>query len=245
MHRYRSCSDDFYVNLNLNTEMELGNHRESVLHFLELMRKRFPSMRNFYCREQGENVLEEDKEDGQYRWATVERKRICAGHVNPDALEDAIELHQYFLELAPHALSVSPLDCESLNLMFGFDFTYRGNHNQLIAEALGIPPAFDGFLDTSRAIAYEPSIQIAVDDDCRTQCRLSVESRTSAFHVRTGDFPEEQLSVYVTARRFGSLDPGESYNDVLSRLLEICTETVDSLVMDQVLLPLQHAISLK
>ena len=39
----------------------------------------------------------------------------------------------------PFSLSVSPLDCESLNIMFGFDFTYRGNHNQLLVEAWAWP----------------------------------------------------------------------------------------------------------
>ena len=39
------------------------------------------------------------------------------------------------------------------------------------------------------------------------QCRLSIETRTNAYQVRTGEFPEEQLSVYVTARRYGSLPP--------------------------------------
>ena len=247
MHRYEACSDDFYINLNLNTEMELTNNRETVLHFFEMLQRRYPTMRNFYCRERGENVLEEDKDNGQYRWATAEKKRICSGYVNPTTLESAIEQHGHVLDLAPAALAISPLDCESLNLMFGFDFTYRGNHNRLIAEALGLPPAFEGLLDTagSSAIAYEPSLQFALDDDCRTQCRLSVESRTTAFHVKAGEFPEEQLSVYVTARRFGSLDAGESHADVLRKLMEVCTNTLDHYIVDQVLLPLQQTIAMK
>lgn len=244
MHRYRNCGDDFYVNLNLNTEMELGSSRETTLHFFDLLRKKYPTMRNFYCRDRGENVLEEDKTLGNYRWATVEKKRICSGQVNPESLDSTIEQHRFVLDLVPHALSISTLDCESLNLMFGFDFTYRGNHNQLISEALGVPPAFEGLLDLpgARAIAYEPSIQIAVEEDCRLQCRLSVESRSGAYHVRTGEYPEEQISVYVTARRFGSLDQGETYGDVLDRLVAVCTQTVDDIAMEQVLLPLQQTI---
>lgn len=247
MHRYATCSDDFYINLNLNTEMELNSSRESVLHFFEVIQKKYPTMRNFYCRERGENVLEEDKEKGHYRWCSVEKKRICSGYVNPASLDSLIEQNEDILDLAPHALSVSPLDCESLNLMFGFDFTYAGNHNQLIAEALGVPPAFDGLLDesASNAISYDPSVQFSVSDDCRVQCRLSVESRTSAFQVRTGEFPEEQLSVYVTARRFGSLDPGETYKKVFHNLMNVCVETVDAYVIDQVLMPLRQTIAMK
>jgi hypothetical protein len=227
--------------------MELKAARESVLHFFEQVRKRYPSMRNFYGREHNEHVLEENKELGHYRWAAVEKKRLSAGYVNPDSIDDAIGLHRLVLELAPYALSVSDLDCESINLMYGFDFTYRGNHNQLIADVLGIVPAFDGFgsMPGVNPIAYEPSIQVAMDEDCRLQCRLSIETRSSAYHVRTGSYPEEQLSVYVTARQYGSLEAGETFVSVLQKLNEICLEVVDSHVLDQVLRPLQQTISLR
>ncbi len=242
---YGTCSDDFYINLNFNTEMELSQSRESVLHFFELIQKKYPLMRNFYCRDQGECVLEEEKSRGHYRWVTVENRRVCSGHVNPDSIEEVLAQHELILETAPFALSVSPIDCESFNLMYGFDFTYRGNHNQLVREVLGAPTAFESVADLAGAttIAYEPSIQFALDEDCRIQCRLSVETRTSAFHVRTGDFPEEQLSVYVTARRYGSLDPGESMVSVLHRLDDICREVVDNHVMERVLLPMQQMIA--
>ena len=247
MHRLGSCSDDFYINLNLNTEMELAVARESVLHFFEQVRKRFPSMGNFYGRDRSEHVLEEDKDRGHYRWASVDSKRLCAGYVNPNAIDDAMELHRLVLELAPYTLSVSELDCESISLMYGFDFTYRGNHNQLVSEALGIAPALESFTEMPGAnpVAYEPSIQIALDEECRVQCRLGVETRTTAYHVRTGVFPEEQLSVYVTARQYGSLADGETYQSVVQKLNEICREAVETHVLNQVLRPLQQTISLR
>jgi hypothetical protein len=245
MHPFGTCGDDFYVNLNLNTEMDLSQSRETTLHFFEQLRRKFPQMRNFYCRDRHEHVLEEDKDRGQYRWATIERKRMCSGVVNPDSLESAMDQHRYLLELAPFALSLSQIDCESLNLMYGFDFTCGGNHNQVIAEALGVCPAFDTLMEVAGAapLAYEPSIQIALEEDCRLQCRVSIESRTTAYHVRTGEYPEEQLSVYVTARRFGSLDPDETYASVLEKLASVCDEVIEQHVMQHVLLPLQQTIS--
>ena len=33
--------------------------------------------------------------------------------------------------------------------------------------------------------------------------------------LRLVEFPQEQLSVYVTARRYGSLDSGTTYVDIL------------------------------
>ena len=41
MGRYQSYSDDFYVNMNLNTEMELPHSRETVLHYFEQVKKQF------------------------------------------------------------------------------------------------------------------------------------------------------------------------------------------------------------
>ena len=128
-------SDDFYVNMNLNTEMDLPSNRETVLHFFEQIQKHYPTMKNFYNRDKGEFILEEDKDQGNYRWASVEGRRICAGYVNPPSLEEVMQQHLMLADLIPYTLSVSPLDCESLNLMFGFDFNYRGNHNSLVAEA--------------------------------------------------------------------------------------------------------------
>ena len=247
MPQFGSCSDDFYVNLNVNTEMELNQGRESVLHFFEQLKKRYPQMRNFYCRDQNEYVLEEEKELGHYRWSAVELKRICSGYVNPPHLDEAIAQHETVLELAPFALSASPLDCESINLMYGFDFSYRGNHNELVAEALGLPPALDTLAEEmqGRPVAYEPAIQIALDEDCRLQCRISVETRTSAYHMRSGTYPDEQISVYVTTRRYGSLEIGESFIDVMHKLDNTCREVVENYVVERVLLPLQQTISMK
>ena len=213
MNHYASLCDDFYVNMNLGTEMELPANRETVLHFFERIQKTYPTMRNFYCRERGDFILEEDKDQGAYRWCTIEPRRVCSGQVNPDSIDAAMEQHKLILELAPYMLSVSPLDCEALDLLFGFDFTYRGNHNQLMAEVLGVGPSMEPILEVPGAtvINYEPSVTIAVDPDCRLQLRISVETRTNAYQVRMGEYPEEQLSVYVTARQYGSLDPDKTF----------------------------------
>ena len=247
MNRYSSLSDDFYVNMNLGTEMELPANRETVLHFFERVQKTYPTMRNFYCRERGDFVLEEDKDRGSYRWCTIEPRRVCSGQVNPESIEEALKQHQLVLELAPYMLSVSPLDCETLDLLFGFDFTYRGNHNQLVAEALGISPSLERIAEIpgSQVINHEPSLTIALDEDCRMQFRLSVETRTNAYQVRTRDYPEEQLSVYVTARQYGSLGPDKTFVETLHRLAKVCHEMIENHVIEQVLQPLARTIALK
>jgi hypothetical protein len=247
MAHYASLSDDFYVNVNLATEMELPGQRETILQFFERVQKRYPSMRKFYCRDKRDFVLEEDKDQGRYRWAAVESKRLCSGQVNPASIEEAMEQHRLVLDLAPAFLSISPLDCEALDVLFGFDFAFRGNHNALLAEALGVGPALDRVVELpgARVINYEPSLTMSLDDDCRVQVRVSTETRTNAFQVRTGEFTEDQLSVYVTARQYGSLDPQTNYVEAIDRLARLAREVVDACVVEQVLKPLARTIALK
>ncbi len=247
MNRYSSLCDDFYVNMNLGTEMELPANRETVLHFFERIQKPYPTMRNFYCRERGDFVLEEDKDKGNYRWCTIEPRRVCSGQVNPETIEGAMEQHRLVLELAPYMLSVSPLDCEALDLLFGFDFTYRGTHNQLVAEALGVSPALEHVAEIAGAsvINCEPSVTVALDEECRRQFRLSVETRTNAYQIRTGEYPEEQLSVYVTARQYGSLGPESTFTETIMELEKLCHEMIESHVIEHVLDPLARMIALK
>jgi hypothetical protein len=247
MMPYASLADDFYVNMNLATEMELPSQRETILQYFEQVQRRYPAMRKFYCRDKRDYVLEEDKDQGRYRWAAVETRRLCSGQVNPASLDEAIAQHRLVLDLAPAFLSVSPLDCEAMDVLFGFDFAYRGNHNALVAEALGVPPSLERFADVpgAKVINCEPSLTLAVDEDCRTQVRIGTETRTNAFQVRTGEFNEEQLSVYVTARQYGSLDHDTTYVEALERLTQLAREIVDACVVDQILRPLARTISLK
>ncbi|MGI9456031.1 MAG: hypothetical protein ACR2NU_05680, partial [Aeoliella sp.] len=83
MFSYPSLSDDFYLNLTLATEMDLAGSRDTVLHYAEQLQKKYPDMRNFYARDKGDFVLEGDKDDGRYRWCSVEPRRISSGSVNP------------------------------------------------------------------------------------------------------------------------------------------------------------------
>lgn len=248
MNPYSSLCDDFYVNLNLSTEMELPQSRETVLHYLERIQKQYPTMRNFFSREKGEFVLEEDKEGGgQCRWTSVENRRLCSGVFNPETVDVAMEQHRLVLEMAPVYLSMSTLDCETLDLLYVFDFNYRGNQNKLVAEALGASPAVERLFEVpgAKMLNFEPSFKFALDEDCRTQCSLSVETRNTLYQIRTGDFPEDQISVYFTARHLGSLDPGTSFLDTLEKLSKICREMVESHVIDNVLRPLAQAIAIK
>lgn len=245
MHTYSTLADDFYCNMNLSTEMQLPSGRETVLSFLERVQKSFPSMRNFFQRENGDFVLEEDKEGGQQRWISLEPRRISSGCLNPTQVEDAMPQHELVLELIPYMLSVSQLDCEALDYLIGFDFLYRGNHDDLVAEALGVSPSYDVFSNIagSTVLNYEPCVTLALEDSCRRQARLMIETRTNAYQVRRGDYPEEHLSVYFTVRQYGSLGPETSFLDTLTALRQHSEELIEECVVEQVLRPIAQAIA--
>lgn len=65
--------------------------------------EKYPTMRKFYCRDKRDFVLEEEKDQGRYRWVAVESKRLCSGQVNPSSIESAMEQHRLVLDLAPGA----------------------------------------------------------------------------------------------------------------------------------------------
>src|SRR4051812_19353347 len=195
MNRF-SEADDFYINVNLGTAMELPSSRDTVLHFFEQMRKAFPDLNNFYTRESGDLVLEGDTDLEAYRWVAIEPKRLCTGHVNPESLAEAYRQHETVLDLAPHLLTISLLDCEALDVMFGFDFNYDGNHDEIVAEALGVGPALEGLFEIpgARVINFEPSLTLLLDETCKLQARLALETRSTAAQVRMGEFADEQIS---------------------------------------------------
>lgn len=245
MNPYASLSDDFYVNTHLHTEMDLPSQRDTVLHYFEQLQRRYPKMGHFYQREKGEFILEEDKSHGAYRWASVEPKRVCSGIVNPNTLEEAMEQHAQILDMVPYLLSISKLDCESIGLMYGFDYNCRGNHNQILADAMGLPTAFEGMAKRSGShlMSYDPSIQISLDDSFKTHARINVEPRTTVYQTKSGEYNEELLSVYVTIRRFESLTPDEKFPEELARLEVLMRDLMDNFVVEHILRPLQNAIA--
>ena len=182
MHRFGSCCDDFYLNMTLNTELELNGSRESVIHYFEQVRKKFPVMRNFFARERGEFVLEEDKEQGHYRWVSCESKRICSGFVNPSSLDLATAQHQFILELAPFALSASTIDCESLNVVYRFALLTEGITIKSSRKRWDFPPHWKvcwNFLEVQR---------LPMSPRCRFHSMPIVEPR-SASASRRGAMP--------------------------------------------------------
>lgn len=241
---YDSLSDDFSVYMYVNSQSTLPNQRETVLHFFESIQKSFPGMCHFQARDQTDFVLEEERDQGPYRWVGLEAKRLGAGFVNPPTLESADQLHERILDLAPAHLNLIGLDCEALDVVFVFDFVYRGNHDEVVAEALGFYTVFESFLSQPKAriIGCEPVLMLALEDDLRLQCRLSVETRTTAYQVRTGQYGEDPISVYLTVRQYWNGRNRLSFVESYRRQRTICQELVDNYIVPSVITPLARVI---
>jgi hypothetical protein len=244
---YSSLCDDFYLDMFVNTELDLSIQNDTVLTFFERVQKQYPTMGCFTRRENNEYSLEEDRNSGQYRWVSLELDRVGSGIVNPADLAEVYTQDKFVLELVPYMLGISPLDVDSLDVTCGMDFYCAGSHDQVITEALG-SGAFNCLLDlpSARAIDHSPSIVVALSDDCRTQARISVESRTSIFDPdKPPQTLEEAISLSFTIRQYplnaGRFDTLQSFE----RQCRLAEELMADKIVPNFVHPLINVIAQK
>ncbi len=247
MTPYSSLCDDFGIYSYVNTKMELPTSRETVLHFFNSLQKTFPTMCDFDCRGNNEYVLEEDREQGSYRWIGLEPKRFASGFVNPPSVEAADAQHERVLEMAPYHLDFASLDCEALDVLFSFDFMYSGNHDEVVAEALGLNTTLESLLQApgTKVIGYEPAVMLALDESCRLQCRLNIETRTNAYQIRTNQYPEAPITVFFTVRQYWARQAGKTFVEGYQNQRRLLVDLVDNHVIPAVIKPLSQTIENK
>jgi hypothetical protein len=245
MNPYSSFCQDFYVNMRVNTQLALPHNRETVLHFFERVQKEFPAMTQFRRYDNGDFNLEEDRKNGSYRWARLESKRLVSGYVNPATLDDALGLHKFLLDLAPYHLGISPLEIEHLEVLFGFDLNFRGNHDDVVVESL-LPESPLACLleeDGAKAVDVQPSLAVSLSDDCRLQARIEILTRTDNYQVRTGDYNDEEISVYLTVRRYWGDRPKEPMAKVFAEMFERADQLASGRLVPKILRPLSSNIA--
>jgi hypothetical protein len=247
MNSYASLCDDFGVSTYVHGKLDMPTGRETVLHFFEAVQKAFPKMTDFEKRGDNDYMLEEERDSGSYRWTSLDSRRLCAGFVNPPALEDADAHNERILEIAPYHLDLGGMQTESMDVLYYFDFTYQGNHDEVVAEALttGTPLESLTTLPGARMLSFQPTMMLALDDGCQLQARLSVETRTNAYQVRTNNFPESPITVYFTVRQFWGKQPFKTFVESYHNQRRVLDELVSTYVVPQVLDPLAKAIGAK
>ncbi len=243
---YSTFCDDFYVNMRLGSQLPLPHSRETVLHFFERLGKAFPGMTRFRkSGEPNEFSLEEDRSAPTYRWASLEQKRLTSGHVNPESLEEAGKLHALVLDMAPHHLGISPIEIDYLDVLFGFDLSFTGNHDEIVAESLFPESPLTCLSEEigAKAVDFQPSVTVALSDDCRLQARIDVVTRTNSYQVRTGDYSDDVISVYLIVRRYWGDRPKESLDAMFATLTEKAEELCTTHVAPKILRPISAAIA--
>ncbi|OWK38884.1 hypothetical protein [Fimbriiglobus ruber] len=247
MNSYNSLSDDFGISMYLASKVDMPTGRETVLHFFEAIQKHYPKMTDFEKRDGNEYMLEEDRDAGSYRWASLDPKRLSSGFVNPPTLEDADQQNERLLDMAPYHLGISSLDTDSLDVVYYFDLMYAGNHDEVVAEALATGGPLESLskLQAGRVLNYQPAMMVVLDESCQLQCRLSVETRTTAYQMRTGNFPEAPISVYFTVRQFWGKQPFKTFADSYRNQRRLLDELVTDHIVPHVVQPLARAISAK
>ena len=242
---FAAFCEDFYVNMRLGSQLALPHSRETLLHFFERIQKAYPAMSRFRKSEAGEYNLEEDRTSQTYRWISMEQKRISSGHVNPESIADSLKLHGLLLEMAPCHLGLSPIEVDYLDVLFGFDLAFGGNHDEIIAESLFPDSPLNCLLEEggARAVDFQPTVTVALSDDCRMQARVDIVTRTNSYQVRTGDYSDDVISVYLIVRRYWGDRPREPMQNLLKQMAERAEQLVESHILPRVLRPISSAIA--
>jgi hypothetical protein len=243
---YAALCDEFYVNMRLGTQMKMATDRATVVAFFERMQKMYPNMINFHQDSRhGESSMEENRDNNAYRWLSVEPNRLSCGFLNPAAAQDAYRYNVSVLETAPYYLAVSPVDMDYLDVLWGFDFQCKGNHHELIAEALLGDSPMGKLMETpgTRGINFELSGIIALDEEARLHARVWVEPRTTPNQVRSGDYADEMLSLYVILRQWAGGKRLPDLSGLHGNLVEHGERFVEERVIENFLSPIRAAIA--
>lgn len=237
------CSD-FYVNQKLALTMDVPEGREAVLDLFGRIKKEFPWLERLR-RYEGEYALESADVDGTYGWVALRQTTLRSGSVNPDTLDDAYRLHRMLLDVAPYYLSVSPLDVDHLELVFGFDFEADRDRDEIVFEALLADSPLAELVDRDREklVEAQPLLGIALDDDPRMQAFFEIKSRPN--RVKTG-IPgidgHDPISVYLTARLNGPIRSLDELPTLFARLAGHAERLVEERLIPSVLIPIRRAI---
>lgn len=242
---YAALCDDFYINMRLGTQMKLANDRATIVSFFERMQRLYPEMVNFRQDRNGESSIEEGRQGNSYRWLCLEAQRISSGYLNPPELADAYTYNRHVLETVPFYLSIGTVDLDYVDVLWGFDFDFKGNHHELIAEAILGDSPMGKLLETpgAKGVNFEISGTVSLSDDTRTHGRVWIEPRTTGSQIRTGDFAEEALSLYVIVRQWAGGKKLPELHDVYGNLVELGEKFVAEHVVDNFVNSIRQAIS--
>jgi len=242
---YSALCSDFYINQRLALKMDLPNKRETVLDYFDRIRKFRPKMSKFR-RFDSELSLESAPEDGAYDWTALRRTSIRSGSVNPDNLKSAFDLHKTILEIAPYFLSISPIEIDYLELMLGFDLEAKGNHDEIVYDALFAESPLGALInsESEHPTDIQPFVGYTFEEDEQTTAvNFEIKTRTVERQIADEKFDDEPISVFVSARRSGPIDRLEDLIPSFHSLTRLLEQLAADKLIPNMLNPITRAIS--
>jgi hypothetical protein len=263
-------ASDFYVNQRINLKMDLPMRRDTVLSLFDRVRKELPHMERFR-RYDHELALESrgDSASGSHhgfggpgshqprgqQWLAVRKTSVRSGSVNPTTSDQAYALHELATQAAPCFLDITALDIDHVELLYGFDLPAAGNHDAIVFSALmsGSPlaalveakPARTSIAASSRGhipVDFQPLLGVALTDELDVQAHVEVKTRTSARQVRTGEYRDDPISVYMIVRKYGPFADVRELPDIIAALRQRGEDLVENCIVPRLLMPIREAI---
>jgi hypothetical protein len=92
-------------------------------------------------------------------------------------------------------------------------------------------------------VDFQPTVTVALSEDCRLQARIDIVTRTNSYQVRTGDYSEDVISVYLVIRRYWGDHPKESLEKMFAMLTNRAESLCSSYIVPRILRPISAAIA--
>lgn len=273
---------DFYVNQRLNLKMDLPSNRETVMSIFDRLRKDHPELKRF---RRGSSVLALESDvaggessgsqananagAGEQIWAELRRTSVRSGTENPRSSKQAYALHSLILEIAPYFLSISPLDIDYLELLWGFDIITGGNHDAIVFDALvgGSPLARlieptgrrrKDLFDAGIPVDCQPILGVALSESADLQAHFEIRTRTPAPYSAKGgssqrhgdydraggsDADQAPLSIYLIIRRYGAVDDIADLLKIQRTLRAKGDEIIQQRVIPHMINPIREVVN--
>ena len=237
----KALVSDAYVNLKVSLKLELTKSRETVLELFDRVRRQYPSMSHF-GRHGEELALESGAGETPYRWLAVRTRNIRSGVVNPADFQSAHSLHRHVLEVIPYYLNISPLDIDSVELLFGADIMAAGNHDEAVYNALiAASPLSNLLVHDCTVTDCQPVLTSTVPDEPGVEVQYEVKTRCHG-PTREHDHPEP-ISVYQTIRKTGPLANLDELDQTYAKLARHGEHLVEHAMIPSLVVPIRGSVS--
>ena len=84
---------------------------------------------------------------------------------------------------------------------------------------------------------------VTLSEDCRLQARIDVVTRTNSYQVRTGDYSDDVISVYVILRRYWGDRPKQPLQQLALEMADRAESLCNELVVPRLIRPINSAIA--